>query len=120
MNTISGTKFFFNFNSWNDLSFTSKGKDGYAALTGSEPIGLYSLTKFSTERVVARLAELWGFDALSVRLSSVFGPWERKTSERDTPSPLFQIARLATRGEAARLLLYLFERDWGVQLLRGG
>ncbi|MEN9926604.1 MAG: hypothetical protein RL268_2730, partial [Pseudomonadota bacterium] len=23
-------------------------------------------------------------------------------------------------GEAARLLLYLFERDWGVQLLRGG
>ncbi|HZV09967.1 MAG TPA: helicase-related protein, partial [Novosphingobium sp.] len=28
---------------------------------------------------------------------------------------------LATpRGEAARILLYLFERDWGVQLLRGG
>jgi ATP-dependent DNA helicase RecG len=24
------------------------------------------------------------------------------------------------RGEAARLLMYLFERDWGVQLLRGG
>jgi ATP-dependent DNA helicase RecG len=24
------------------------------------------------------------------------------------------------RGEAARLLLYLFERDYGVQLLRGG
>jgi ATP-dependent DNA helicase RecG len=24
------------------------------------------------------------------------------------------------RGEAARLMLYLFERDWGVQLLRGG
>ena len=24
------------------------------------------------------------------------------------------------RGAAARLLLYLFERDWGVQLLRGG
>ena len=24
------------------------------------------------------------------------------------------------RGEAARALLYLFERDWGVQLLRGG
>ena len=24
------------------------------------------------------------------------------------------------RGVAARLLLYLFERDWGVQLLRGG
>jgi ATP-dependent DNA helicase RecG len=27
---------------------------------------------------------------------------------------------IGERGEAARLLLYLFERDWGVQLLRGG
>ena len=27
---------------------------------------------------------------------------------------------LGGRGQAARLLLYLFERDWGVQLLRGG
>ena len=26
----------------------------------------------------------------------------------------------SARGEAARVLLYLFERDWGVQLLRGG
>lgn len=26
----------------------------------------------------------------------------------------------SSRGEAARVLLYLFERDWGVQLLRGG
>ncbi|OCC24796.1 ATP-dependent DNA helicase RecG [Croceicoccus estronivorus] len=25
-----------------------------------------------------------------------------------------------SRGQAARLLLYLFERDWGVQMLRGG
>ena len=46
---------------------------------------------------------------------------------------LEQAARVATReqegeaggltgprAEAARLLLYLFERDWGVQLLRGG
>jgi len=24
------------------------------------------------------------------------------------------------RGDAARILLYLFERDWGVQMLRGG
>jgi ATP-dependent DNA helicase RecG len=27
---------------------------------------------------------------------------------------------IGERGEAARVLLYLFERDWGVQLLRGG
>jgi ATP-dependent DNA helicase RecG len=27
---------------------------------------------------------------------------------------------VGNRGAAARVLLYLFERDWGVQLLRGG
>jgi UDP-glucose 4-epimerase len=87
------------------------GLDEVGEDTHCEPIGLYSLTKFATERVVGRMADLWGLDALSVRLSSVYGPWERKTGERDTPSPLFQIARLATRGEKARLLAPS-TRDW--------
>ncbi|PKP86527.1 MAG: ATP-dependent DNA helicase RecG, partial [Alphaproteobacteria bacterium HGW-Alphaproteobacteria-16] len=38
--------------------------------------------------------------------------------ERDDGAPGGGLA--SPRGEAARLLLYLFERDWGVQLLRGG
>jgi ATP-dependent DNA helicase RecG len=38
--------------------------------------------------------------------------------ERDEGAPGGGLA--SPRGEAARLLLYLFERDWGVQLLRGG
>ncbi len=76
-----------------------------------EPVVLYGLTKFASERLVARLAELWQLDALSVRLAAVFGPWERKTGERDTPSALFQIARCAARGEPA-LLTALGNRDW--------
>ena len=47
--------FFFNFNSWTDLSFTSSGKDGYAALTGSQPIGLYILAALSVQTLVATL-----------------------------------------------------------------
>ncbi len=38
--------------------------------------------------------------------------------ERDADTPGGRLS--SPRGEAARLLLYLFERDWGVQLLRGG
>lgn len=76
-----------------------------------EPVVLYGLTKFASERLVARLAELWKLDALSVRLAAVFGPWERKTSERDTPSALFQTARCAARGEPA-LLSAAGNRDW--------
>ncbi len=76
-----------------------------------EPVVLYGLTKFASERLVARLAELWQLDALSVRLAAVFGPWERKTGERDTPSALFQTARCASRGEPA-LLSATGNRDW--------
>ncbi|MEQ1630777.1 MAG: hypothetical protein ABL997_00295 [Planctomycetota bacterium] len=45
--------FFFNFNSWGDLSFSSKGTDGYAALTGSEPIGLYILAALFVQTLIA-------------------------------------------------------------------
>lgn len=47
--------FFFNFNSWSDVSFSSSGKDGYAALTGSQPIGLYILAALSVQTLVATL-----------------------------------------------------------------
>lgn len=47
--------FFFNFNSWRDLSFTSKGADGYMALTGSQPIGLYILAALSVQTLIATL-----------------------------------------------------------------
>lgn len=60
-----------------------------------DPRGLYSLTKFATERVCSRLAELWKLDAVSVRLSAVFGPWERAGGVRDTPSPFLRLMQLA-------------------------
>jgi len=56
-----------------------------------EPVSLYAITKHASERVVARLAALWQADFISVRLSGVFGPWERTTGVRDTLSPQMQI-----------------------------
>ncbi len=47
------------------------------------------------------------------RLSPVANNDARLLVERDD-------GLTSERGEAARVLLYLFERDWGVQLLRGG
>lgn len=77
----------------------------------ADPRSLYALTKFSSERVCARLAELWGLDIVSVRLSAVFGPWERMTGTRDTPSPFMRLMELAQRREAA-LLPRSGVRDW--------
>jgi UDP-glucose 4-epimerase len=77
----------------------------------ANPIGLYALTKFASERVAARLGDLWGLDVVSLRLSAVFGPWERSTGVRDTLSPQIQIAKLAQVRQPA-LLERPGRRDW--------
>lgn len=69
--------------------------------TPCDPVSFYAISKFTSERSVARHAELFGGDFLSVRLSAVFGPWERATSVRDTPSLQFQILAAFARGEPA-------------------
>ncbi len=77
----------------------------------SDPVSLYEITKFAAERVALRLGGLYGVDVRIARLGSVFGPWERATGVRDTLSPLFQLCRLAARGEPA-LLPRPHHRDW--------
>lgn len=76
-----------------------------------EPISLYAITKFASERVAARLADLWQADIISVRLSGVFGPWERLTGVRDTPSPQMQIVT-ALRQKKEAVLSRPGTRDW--------
>jgi UDP-glucose 4-epimerase len=79
--------------------------------TGCDPETLYAITKYASERVAARLAALWNLDIVSVRLSGVFGTWERATGVRDTLSPQAQIlACLRQRSEA--VLPRPGVRDW--------
>jgi UDP-glucose 4-epimerase len=76
-----------------------------------EPVSLYAITKHASERVAARLAALWQADFISVRLSGVFGPWERATGVRDTLSPQSQIIAALRRNEQA-VLARPGVRDW--------
>ncbi|WP_371420607.1 NAD-dependent epimerase/dehydratase family protein [Tardiphaga sp.] len=76
-----------------------------------DPVSLYAITKFASEKVAARLAALWQTDFISVRLSAVFGPWERATGVRDTLSPLMQIFTAHTKQSAA-VLVRSGVRDW--------
>lgn len=71
--------------------------------TPCDPVSFYAISKFTSERSVARHAELFDGDFLSVRLSAVFGPWERIGKVRDTPSLQFQILAEFARGEPALL-----------------
>jgi UDP-glucose 4-epimerase len=79
--------------------------------TPCDPVSFYAISKFTSERSVARHAELFGGDFLSVRLSAVFGPWERAGAVRDTPSVQFQILAAFARGEPA-LLPAPGMKDW--------
>jgi UDP-glucose 4-epimerase len=71
--------------------------------TPCDPASLYAITKFASEKVAARLADLWQCDIVSVRLSAVFGPWERSNDVRDTPSPQAQILAAMQEGREATL-----------------
>jgi UDP-glucose 4-epimerase len=87
---------------------------GAAALdeeTAPDPVSLYAVTKFASERVATRLAALWGTDFRSVRLSAVFGPWEHDSGVRDTLSPPYQVARMALAGVPI-ILPRPVTRDW--------
>jgi UDP-glucose 4-epimerase len=79
--------------------------------TPCDPVSLYAISKFASERTAARLADLWACDFLSVRLSGVFGRFERIGELRDTPSPQAQILAAFDRGAPA-LLPSPCVKDW--------
>jgi UDP-glucose 4-epimerase len=79
--------------------------------TACDPVSLYAITKLASEKVAARLAALWQFDIISVRLSAVFGPWERSNDVRDTPSPQAQMLAALGAGREA-VLARPGVRDW--------
>lgn len=76
-----------------------------------EPVSLYAITKHASEKVATRLAALWQADFINVRLSGVFGPWERATGVRDTLSPQMQIVDALYRKREA-VLSRPGVRDW--------
>jgi UDP-glucose 4-epimerase len=76
-----------------------------------DPVALYPITKWASERIGERVCGLWGLGFVSLRLSGVFGPWEHETGVRDTPSPQFQVLKALSTGTPA-LLPRPGLRDW--------
>ena len=72
-------------------------EDGYVA-----PLKLYGISKFASELVVNRYADLFGLSAVSVRPSSVYGPMDRATDSRNFRHVPNRIAHMALTGEIIR------------------
>ncbi len=62
---------------------------------------LYGISKSTAEGIVARVAALWNLPYAIGRIGTAFGPWEHQTGFRDTMSPIYQLTRMAHRGERA-------------------
>lgn len=72
-------------------------EDGYMA-----PLRLYGISKFASEMIVNRYADLFGMSAISVRPSSVYGPMDRVTESRNVRHAPNRIAHMALAGETIR------------------
>jgi len=79
--------------------------------TPLRPEGLYGISKQAAEAAALRLAALHCIDLRIGRLGTCFGPWERDTGVRDTPSAPLQALRRLRAGEPVRLPRPL-RRDW--------
>lgn len=79
--------------------------------TPLQPEGLYGISKVAAEAAARRLSGLLGVDLRIGRLGTCFGPWERDTGVRDTPSAPLQALRLLRAGQPVRLPRAL-RRDW--------
>ena len=67
------------------------------------PRTLYAATKYASELLTRRYGELHGFQTVSVRLSSPYGPMERVTGHRAGMSIVYQWTGSAVRGEPIRV-----------------
>ncbi|MEQ9349162.1 MAG: NAD(P)-dependent oxidoreductase, partial [Alphaproteobacteria bacterium] len=68
-----------------------------------EPHELYAVSKYSSELITRRYAELFGLSAVSVRLSGVFGPFDRATPARTYECAPNRVAHLALAGRTIRV-----------------
>ncbi|WP_058308572.1 NAD-dependent epimerase/dehydratase family protein [Gracilibacillus massiliensis] len=59
------------------------------------PRTLYEITKYAAESTALRYKTLFGMEVMVTRVGQVFGPWERYTGIRHTPSGPFQATRNA-------------------------
>lgn len=71
--------------------------------TPSAATGLYGVTKHTSERLVSRYADLFGLDAVSVRLANVYGPMERPTPGYAGATELREILRIWAAGDPIRI-----------------
>lgn len=71
--------------------------------TDCRPTLLYAISKMAAEKVALRLGSLHGLSVVTPRLMAAWGPWEFRTSMRQTLSPGYQIVEAVIASEIPAL-----------------
>ena len=79
------------------------GKPLVEGVSKGDPYSLYELSKFTGERLLNRLADLYGMEAYVARIGDVYGPWERPTGVRSHMSLIYQATARALKGQSVLL-----------------
>ncbi len=77
-----------------------------------QPGNLYGITKLASEQLTRRYGELHGFSAVSLRVSTPYGPMERVTGHRDNMSTPYQWTGQMLRGEPIEIDTTDYGRDY--------
>ena len=77
-----------------------------------QPGNLYGITKLASEQLPRRYGELHGFNAVSLRVSTPYGPMERVTGHRDNMSTPYQWTGQMLRGEPIEIDTTDYGRDY--------
>lgn len=91
--------------------------------TECTPVALYAISKYAAEKVALRLGSLHGLSVVTPRLSAAWGPWEYRTSMRQTLSPGYQIIEAVQAGEtpavaAGTVMPLVFSEDAADMIVR--
>lgn len=82
-------------------------EDGYV-----DPATLYGISKYTSELLVRRYAQLFRLPAASLRLSAVYGPMDRETASRHVRCVPWLVTHLAMAGETLRVSADDGVGDW--------
>lgn len=82
-------------------------EDGYVA-----PKALYGVSKYASELIVRRYAQLYDMPCVAARLSSVYGPMDRVTGSRNVRCLPNLVANLAAAGETLKVSGMDAVGDW--------
>lgn len=77
-----------------------------------KPLDTYAVSKTITEMIVAHYRKVYKIKAISARIATPYGEYERNTGVRTVLSPIYQMMRDAKNGDTSYIYHSYLKRDW--------